>query len=129
MLIGSLRFGCLVALLVGCVVGQGMATGVERERELQSSLDAFCEKWMSFLAQRERDNKDKIAWRAITEGVEGDFVGYDTKYQCRLSKLKPETKVPVGTIKYLEFKYRHKGTSSSEALTEIFRYSKNKWVY
>ncbi len=96
---------------------------------------------MGFLEQRERDNKQKIAWRALGEEVEGEFVGYTKDYTCALSEMRPDTKVPVGTIKYLELKYRHKGESTSAALgnrpkiieavevTEIFRYSKNKWVY
>ena len=108
---------------------------------LQGSLDVFCTKWMGFLEERERDNKEKIAWRQITEGVEGDIIAYDKKYTCLLSEARPDSKVPVGTIKYLEFKYRYKGASSGEALsskpkilevievTEIFRYSKNEWVY
>ncbi len=108
---------------------------------LQGSLDVFCTKWMGFLEERERDNKAKIAWRQISEGVEGDIIGYDKKYTCLLSEARPDSKVPVGTIKYLEFKYRYKGSSSGEAIaskpkilevievTEIFRYSKNEWVY
>lgn len=96
---------------------------------------------MGFLEQRERNNKQKIAWRSQGNEVEGEFVGYTKDYKCVLSELKPDTKVPVGTIKYLELKYRHKGASTSQALanrpkiieatevTEIFRYSKNKWVY
>ncbi len=117
-------------------VGQG-----DSRAKIADSLETFCVKWMGFLEQRERDNKSAIAWREITEGVEGEFVGYDKKYTCALSEVRPDTKVPVGTIKYLEFKYRHQGPSSSEALgkspkiieatevTEIFRFSKNEWVY
>jgi len=148
-MLGIRRF-CLLALLsinltalAVPVLGQGGGADepVGRAEKLQGKLDTFCTKWMGFLDERERNNRAKIAWRAVPSGVEGEFVGYDNKYECKLSALHPDTKVPVGTIKYLEFKYRHKGASSSKALvnrgkiieatevTEIFRYSKNKWIY
>jgi hypothetical protein len=128
------------AAVVTTLLSMVAAHGQDRTA-LQGSLDVFCTKWMGFLEDRERDNKQNITWRQIAEGVEGDFIGYDKKYTCLLSEARPDTKVPVGTIKYLEFKYRHKGPSSGEALsskpkiievievTEIFRYSKNQWVY
>ncbi len=131
----------LLAVAVSFSVGDGAFAQSSRKDKLDNSLSTFCEKWMGFLAQREVDNKQKIAWRALGDEVEGEFVGYNKDYTCAVSELRPDTKVPVGTIKYLEFKYRHKGVSTSAALdnrpkiieatevTEIFRYSKNKWVY
>lgn len=130
--------GLLISLLV---LGSGAAAVAQDRAKLQGSLDDFCIMWMGFLEERERDNKQNITWRQSADGVEGDFVGYDKKYTCLLSEMRPDTKIPVGTIKYLEFKYRHKGPSTSAALeakpkvieatevTEIFRYSKNEWVY
>lgn len=131
-----------VLLVAAALVVSSVAGSMAHDREkLQGSLDDFCTMWMGFLEERERDNKQKIAWRQNGEGVEGDFIGYDKKYTCLVSELRPDTKTPVGTIKYLEFKYRHKGPSASAALsskpkiieatevTEIFRYSKNEWVY
>lgn len=135
------RVRILLAVVLVAVVASGAHAQAARQEALASSLETFCVKWMGFLEQRERDNKQKIAWRALGEEVEGEFVGYTKDYTCALSELRPDTKVPVGTIKYLEYKYRHKGTSTSLALenrpkiieavevTEIFRYSKNKWVY
>ncbi len=133
-----IRAFLVASVLVGVVTSPVFAEG--REEQLQTSLDQFCDMWMGFLRQRETDNKAKVAWRASAEGVEGEFVGYDKKFECRLSNFDPKA-VPVGTIKYLEFKYRHRGASTTEALdnrpkiieatevTEIFRYSKTKWVY
>ena len=130
-----------MSLLAATVVAAPGFAQDERAKKLQSSLDTFCQKWMGFLEQREKDNREKIGWRAIANGVEGEFVGYQKKYECRLSEMRPDTKTPVGTIKYLELKFRHRGASSSQAMqnkpkiieavevTEIFRYSKNKWVY
>lgn len=131
----------IAAVVLGApVVGAAESTDAKRQH-LEETLQAFCTKWMGFLAARERDNKKAIAWHAIAEGVEGEFVGYGTDYTCGLSGYGPDTKVPVATIKYLELKYQHKGPSSSAALdakpkvieatevTEIFRYSQSKWVY
>ncbi len=127
-------------ILVLCTVSASWAQS-GRQEQLETSLDAFCQKWMGFLEQRQRDNKSKIVWRSDPVGVRGEFVGYHNKYSCNLSELRPETRVPVGTIKYLELKFQHRGSSTTEALdarpkvieatevTEIFRYSKNKWVY
>lgn len=145
MKIGQITATSLRMILAASVIAIGSTSAAwgqaAKQEQLAGSLETFCVKWMGFLEQRERDNKNAIAWRPITEGVEGEFVGYDKKYTCALSELRPETKVPVGTIKYLEFKYRHQGASTSEALvnrpkiieatevTEIFRYSKNEWVY
>lgn len=143
----GLKFGQRLAGAWAMVLAIGfsapaLAQGADgRAEKLTGSLETFCIKWMGFLEQREMDNKKAIAWREVSEGVEGEFVGYDKKYTCALSELRPDTKTPVGTIKYLEFKYRHQGSSSSEALvnrpkiieatevTEIFRYSQNQWVY
>jgi hypothetical protein len=131
----------LIVALVGAPLAGSAAAQPDRQQKLTESLEAFCQMWMGFLEQREKDNKEQIAWRTLGDGVEGEFVGYTKDYTCALSELRPDTKVPVGTIKYLELKYRHKGASSTAALanrpkiieatevTEIFRYSQNKWVY
>jgi hypothetical protein len=112
-----------------------------KQTMLDASLQIFCKKWMGFLAQREVDNKAAITWRTSGQGVEGEFVGYQKEYVCALSPTRETTKAAVGTIKYLEFKFHHKGSSTTEALanrpkileatevTEIFRYSKNQWIY
>jgi len=141
--VGIVRLGLVAAFVGATFVGgaAAQAAQLDRQKKLTDSLEAFCQKWMGFLEQREKDNKEQIAWRTLGDGVEGEFVGYTKDYTCALSELRPDTKVPVGTIKYLELKYRHKGTSSTAALanrpkiieatevTEIFRYSQNKWVY
>jgi hypothetical protein len=138
---GAVARAAMVAGIVTIALAPMVRGQDQKQEKLVGSLETFCVKWMGFLEQRERDNKEAIAWRPMSEGVEGEFVGYDKKYTCALSERRPETTVPVATIKYLEFKYRHQGASSSEALvnrpkiieatevTEIFRYSKNQWVY
>jgi len=137
------RFGgfLVIAVLLSGSMTAAADTADAKRDHLETSLQQFCSKWMGFLADRERDNKKAIAWHAISEGVEGEFVGYGKDYACGLSGYGPETKVPVATIKYLELKYQHKGPSSGEAMgstpkvieatevTEIFRFSKNQWVY
>jgi hypothetical protein len=144
--INKIRFGgwlAAAALAFAALAAPGWAADSSdaKRQQLEETLQQFCTKWMGFLADREADNKKAIAWHAIAEGVEGEFVGYGKDYSCGLSDYGPHTKVPVATIKYLELKYQHKGASSSAAMgstpkvveatevTEIFRFSQNKWVY
>ena len=47
----------------------------EKNGKLAATLDAFCAKWMGFLAVRERDNKKAIKWQTTPEGVDGKYVG------------------------------------------------------
>jgi hypothetical protein len=98
---------------------------------------------MGFLAVREHDNRGKVDWKPAAEGVEGEYVGYSTDYDCVMKENPDPKAVPVGTIKYREFLYRRRGASAEQAMlaapdvleatevTEIFRYAKAKeeWVY
>jgi hypothetical protein len=112
----------------------------EKNGKLAATLDAFCAKWMGFLSVRERDNQNAIKWQTTPGGVEGKYVGYSDTFKCFLKDIaKKET--PVATIRYLEYLYEKDGASKAEAessepkvvesteVTEIFRYSKGKWVY
>ena len=112
----------------------------EKNGKLAATLDAFCAKWMGFLAVRERDNKKAIKWQTTPDGVEGKYVGYSQTFKCFLKDIeKKET--PVATIRYLEYLYEKQGPSTAAAessepkvvesteVTEIFRYAKGEWVY
>lgn len=112
----------------------------EKNGTLAATLDAFCAKWMGFLAVRERDNKKAIKWQTTPEGVDGKYVGYSQTFKCFLKDIeKKET--PVATIRYLEYLYEKAGPSTAAAessepkvvesteVTEIFRYAKGEWVY
>ena len=116
-------------------VGRAVAADVAGE------LEDFCTMWMGFLQVRERDNRAVINWQVGPDGVRGEFVGYSKEYECRLKNSKDPKATPVATIKYHEYRYRHSGPSTSEALErsptiventevlEIFRYGKGKWIY
>lgn len=121
--------------------GKAAASAAENKEKVAEALNAFCKKWMGFLAVREHDNRGKIAWKPASEGVEGEYVGYSTEYDC-VMKDNPDPKaVPIATIKYREFLYRRRGSSAEQAMqiapdvleatevTEIFRYAKGEWVY
>lgn len=115
--------------------------------KVMSDLEAFCIKWMGFLATRERDNRQGVKWEKGPAGVVGKFVGYSTEYECKLKGTHgaptkgKNAAVPVATITYREYIYQQEGTSQADAketaprqteateVTEIFRYSAGKWVY
>lgn len=115
--------------------------GESYDPKVLAELEAFCAKWMGFLAQRERDNRAKIDWQAAASGVKGTFVGYSPDYECKLKEKASEKATPVATIKYLEFIYQQEGPNKEEAaltaprivdateVLEIFRYAGGKWVY
>jgi hypothetical protein len=160
----ALAFGALVCasgaraddLGAGAPAGNAPAPGGSKvtaeepataDPKVMSDLDAFCTKWMGFLATRERDNKQGIKWEKGPAGVVGKYVGYSTDYECKLkgshgapTKGKGAA-VPVATITYREYVYQQEGSSQADAkdtaprqteateVTEIFRYSGGKWVY
>jgi hypothetical protein len=113
----------------------------DAKAKVADDLDAFCKKWMGFLAVREYDNRAKVAWKPAGDGVEAEFVGYGTDYICAMKENPDPKAVPVATIKYREFLYRQRGSSAEDAkvtapdvleateVTEIFRYAKGEWVY
>ncbi len=109
--------------------------------KIVSQLEAFCTKWMGFLATRERDNRAAIKWETRADGVTGQYVGYSTDYKCHLKESNGRGDTPVATIVYREFLYQKDGPSAATAgetapqvkeateVTEIFRYTKGQWVY
>ena len=126
----------LVMLLLLSTSAVGVADDVVGTR-----FKAFCAEWMQKLATRERDNRAAIRWQTGPDGVHGDYVGYSQDHECELKNGKDSKAVPIGKITYRELVYRQKGASVAEAkentpraieateVTEIFRYSKGKWVY
>lgn len=115
--------------------------GADYDPKVLDALEAFCSKWMGFLAVRERDNRAKIKWESASVGVRGTFIGYSPDYECKLKQATSAKATPVATIKYLEFLYQQEGPTNAEAaitaprvveateVLEIFRYAGGKWVY
>jgi hypothetical protein len=106
----------------------------------QEKFKSFCAEWMKKLEKRETDNRAAVRWKAGPNGVQGEYVGYSREHICRVKPLKKPKAVPIGKIVYTEVRYRCAGPSTSAALksprpieatevTEIFRYSRGKWVY
>lgn len=108
---------------------------------VSQKFSAFCGEWMQKLAARERDNRAAIKWQNGSGGVLGEFVGYSSEHRCVLKEPATPNDTPIGKITYRELLYRQKGGSEAEAassvpqaveateVTEIFRYTKGKWVY
>jgi len=100
---------------------------------------AFCDEWMSKLAERERFNSANITWEKRENLVVGEYVGYSREKTC---EAREETgKDPIGKITYRELRYRQQGATPAEAMrtvgtivdemevTEIFRFGKGRWQY
>ena len=106
--------------------------------EIRKAFEAFCADWMQKLAARERENVAKIVWNNDSDGVEGEYVGYTNDHTCM---VKDGGSAPVGQITYLEVRYAKRGRTIEDAqrsvgepvertgVTELFGYSKGKWVY
>jgi len=122
----------IVAVLVG------MVSAVEAQ-DVATAFQGFCDEWMHKLEEREHANVSHIKWETNANGVQGDYVGYTHEHTC---VMKDGTdSVPIGKINYREVRYEKHGGSIAEAeqsapqpveiteVTEIFRYSKGKWVY
>jgi hypothetical protein len=125
----------LFALLLS--VNSGLAAGGTAQEEFGS----FCAQWMKKLQTRETQNRAAIRWKPGPNGVQGEYVGYSREHICHVKPLATPDAVPIGKIVYTEVRYRCAGPSTSAALkspprpieatevTEIFRYSRGKWVY
>lgn len=111
------------------------------EDAVASKFDAFCAEWMKKLEVREKDNRAGIRWKGGPDGVQGEFVGYSREHTCQLKPANGPGTTPIGKIIYKEVVYRQTGKSTAEAqqatpvpveateVTEIFRYTRGKWVY
>jgi hypothetical protein len=106
------------------------------------AFERFCAEWMQKLAARERDNKQQIRWVPNESGVEGEYIGYSSQHECSVKvNSGGKNAVPVGKIKYHEFRYQKTGVSPDAAhrsqaraleaveVTEIFRYASGRWRY
>ena len=122
------------------VVGIVLLASVARAEDPATAFEGFCSEWMQKLEEREQANVSHIKWESNADGVvQGLYVGYTHEHTC---VTKDGTgSVPVGKISYREVRYEKRGGSIQEAehsapkpieiteVTEIFRYSKGKWVY
>jgi hypothetical protein len=106
--------------------------------QIVAAFQTFCQEWMQKLAAREHDNIANIKWNTRPDSVQGEYVGYTQDHTCT---VKNEDTAPVGKIAYQEVRYEKRGATVAEAknspphpvestaVTELFRFEKDKWVY
>jgi len=106
--------------------------------QIDAAFQTFCQEWMQKLAVREHDNISNIKWNTKPDGVQGEYVGYTQDHTC---VVKNEDADPVGKIAYQEVRYEKRGATIVEAekslprpveataVTELFRFEKDKWIY
>jgi hypothetical protein len=116
-----------------------LLAGVAHAGDPATAFQGFCDHWIQMLQTREQTNATHIHWHTDAQGVLGSYVGYSREHRC-VTKTGTGS-VPIGEIMYDEVQYEKRGSSIAEArkssphavdttaVTEIFRYSKGKWVY
>jgi len=142
----------LLAFVLGAPAGMVQARTVKNHKaaatrqtekkstpeQITAAFQTFCQEWMQKLAVREHDNIANIKWETKPDGVHGEYVGYPQDHTCVVKNQDTE---PVGKIAYQEVRYEKYGTTIAEAknnppraieataVTELFRFEKDKWIY
>lgn len=100
---------------------------------------AFCQKWNTYLKQREVNNLKHVAWRFENGFATALYTGYSTIESCKAHQS--PNGYSLGELSYEEYHYLIKAKTKDEALktkakpiddthtTEIFRWDKGKWFY
>jgi hypothetical protein len=108
-------------------------------KKAAAAFPAFCQKWESYLRDREKNNLNHVAWRFENGFETALYTGYSTIESCQ-SHQSPGG-YALGKLSYEEYHYLIKAKTKDEALktkakpiddthtTEIFRWDKGKWFY
>ena len=106
-----------------------------------ATFDAFTIEWMKKLEDTEPFHKTKAQVIQSTEGFSAEYTGYLPHRYIRVKKTESTDTPYVGILTYYEKKLRCTGKTKEEALqgpfdqvdtspvSEIFRFTKGKWVY
>jgi len=112
------------------------------EEAVQTSFDAFTIEWMKKLSDAEEFHRTKVI--TVSESAEGfaaEYVGYLPHRYIIIKKTESKDTPFVGILTYYEKTMRCVGKTKEEALkgpfeasdsqqvSEIFRFTKGKWVY
>ena len=106
-----------------------------------ATFDTFTVEWMKKLEQAEDFHKTRAQPVESTDGFTAEYVGYIPDRSIRVKKTDSADTPYVGILIYSEKKLRCAGKTKEEALqgpfnqvetnqvSEIFRFTKGKWVY
>jgi hypothetical protein len=108
-------------------------------KKAAAAFPTFCEKWSSYLKDREKNNLSHIAWRFENGFQTALYTGYSSIESCQAHQSPGG--YALGKLSYEEYHYLIKAKTRDEALktkakpiddthtTEIFRWDKGKWFY
>ncbi len=112
------------------------------EEAVQTSFDVFTIEWMKKLSNTEEFHRTQdVKVSQSSEGVAAEYVGYFPHRYIIVKKTDSKETPFVGILTYFEKTMRCVGKTKEEALkgpfqpsdskqvSEIFRFTKGKWVY
>jgi hypothetical protein len=106
-----------------------------------AAFDAFTLEWMKKLAETEGFHKSRAQIKQSLEGFSAEYTGYLPHRYIHVKKTESTDTPYVGILTYYEKTLRCTGKTKEEALqgpfdqvdtsqvSEIFRFTKGKWVY
>lgn len=114
---------------------------VVTEESALATFDTFTIEWMQKLAQTENFHKTRAHVVESSDGFAAEYIGYILERHINVKKTDSTDTPYVGVLTYFEKKLRCAGKTKEEALqgpfdqvetsqvSEIFRFTKGKWVY
>lgn len=112
-----------------------------QESVVQDSFEKFVKDWMASLAKIGHENMTKAKIQTSDKGYNATFVCYGTECDYWIKPTGKNDTPYVGYLTYHEKEYIKHGATREEVdrdqgslvgetkVTEIFRYSRGKWVY
>lgn len=111
--------------------------------DIEQSFEQFAKTWMAKLENINKINSKTVSLKpSAADGVySGKYVCYGPECQTSIKKTDSAETPYIGLIRYSEKQILKKGTSKQDAMsdpgtaieetpvTEIFRFSKGRWVY
>lgn len=106
-----------------------------------AAFDAFTLEWMKKLAETEGFRKSRAQIKQSPDGFSAEYTGYLPHRYIHVKKTESADTPYVGILTYYEKTLRCTGRTKEEALqgpfnqvdasqvSEIFRFTKGKWVY
>jgi hypothetical protein len=106
-----------------------------------AAFDAFTLEWMKKLADTEEFRKSRAQVKQSLDGFSAEYTGYLPHRYIHIKKTESADTPYVGILTYYEKTLRCTGKTKEEALqgpfnqvdtgqvSEIFRFTKGKWVY
>lgn len=116
-------------------------TAVISEDAALAAFDTFTLEWMKKLAETEEFRKSRAQVKQSLDGFSVEYTGYLPHRYIHVKKTESKDTPYVGILTYYEKTLRCTGKTKEEALkgpfdqvdtsqvSEIFRFTKGKWVY